>query len=104
MRSLGTVGVMKTTFALLATLTASSSALAADVWTDPFPGVRRLHRSGGGQNVNAAVIDLCRPGVSLRVTASSERRQTVSSFASAVGAEVAVNGDFFNFTDYAEAR
>jgi hypothetical protein len=92
---------MKTTFALLATLTASSSALAADVWTDPFPGVRRLHRSGGGQNVNAAVIDLCRPGVSLRVTASSERRQTVSSFASAVGAEVAVNGDFFNFTDYA---
>lgn len=93
---------MKTTLraALLLSL-AGTSALAADAWTEPFPGLRRLHRSGGGQNVNAMVVDLCRSGVALRVTDSGERRQTVSSFGNAVGAEVAVNGDFFNFTDYA---
>ncbi|MCZ7687467.1 MAG: phosphodiester glycosidase family protein [Sandaracinaceae bacterium] len=39
--------------------------------------------------------------MSLRATASSERRQTVPSFGSAVGAEAAVNADFFSFETYA---
>lgn len=84
----------------LVLISASSATLAADTWTNPFPGVRRLHRSGNGQNLNAAVVELCTAGVSLRTTASGERRQTVSSFGSSVGAELAINGDFFNYADY----
>ncbi len=75
---------------------------AQDTWTTPYPGVRRLfRRASGPRRIHALVIDLCAEGVSLRATASSERRQTVPSFASAVGAEAAVNADFFSFETYA---
>lgn len=73
---------------------------AQDTWTDPFPGVRHLHRRTSNQNVHVVVVDLCAAGVSARGTASSERRQTPSSFGRAVGAQVAINGDFFSFSDY----
>lgn len=72
-----------------------ASAGAADAWTDPLPGVRRLHRTGGSQNVNVLVVDLCAAGVSVRATAKGERGRTVSSFATLVGAQAAVNGDFY---------
>lgn len=77
-----------------------SVAHAADTWTDPFPGVRRLHRTTSSQNINVLVVDLCAPGVSVRATASGERQRTVGSFAAAVGAQAAVNGDFFSYADY----
>jgi MYXO-CTERM domain-containing protein len=79
---------------------ASTSALAADAWSDPHPGMRRLHRVTANQNINVLVIDLCAPGVSVRATKSSERQRTVSSFGTLVGAEAAINGDFFSFSDY----
>ncbi len=88
--------------ALLAAGTlAPSIAQAADSWSDPFPGVRRLHRVTASQNINVLVVDLCARGVSVRATASGERQRTVSSFAGAVGAQAAINGDFFSFSDYA---
>jgi hypothetical protein len=77
-----------------------ATALALDTWTKPFPGVKRLHRKTSTQNVNALVIDLCAPGVSLRATASSQRKRTVSSFGKLVGAQAAVNGDFFSYSNY----
>lgn len=77
-----------------------AAAHAADAWTDPFPGVRRLHRTTATQNINVLVVDLCAPGVSVRTTATGERQRTVSAFATAVGAQAAVNGDFFSFSDY----
>ena len=80
---------------------APSLAEAADAWTDPFPGVRRLHRTTSTQNINVLKVDLCAPGVSVRATATGERRRTVSSFATAVDAQAAVNGDFFSFETYA---
>lgn len=49
----------------------------------------------------ALEIDLCASGVSARATRSNERQRTVSSFAGLVGAEAAVNGDFFSFATYA---
>ncbi len=79
---------------------APSPATAADAWSDPFPGVRRLHRTGANQNLNVLVVDLCAPGVSVRATATGERQRTVPSFAAAVGAQAAVNGDFFSFANY----
>lgn len=73
---------------------------AADTWTDPAPGVRRLRRVTTNQNINVLVVDLCAPGVSVRATASGERQRTVSAFGTAVGAQAAVNGDFFSFETY----
>lgn len=92
-------------FAPLLTLTGllvatAGVAHAADSWTDPFPGVRRLHRTSTTQNINVLKVDLCAPGVSVRTTGSGERQKTVSAFATAVGAQAAVNGDFFSFTNY----
>jgi Phosphodiester glycosidase len=81
---------------LIAALTlTSATAFATDDWTNPFPGVRRLHRYGPANvNVNAAVVDLCAPGVSVRTTAFDERAQRTSAFATGVGAQLAMNADF----------
>jgi MYXO-CTERM domain-containing protein len=49
----------------------------------------------------ALEIDLCASGVSVRATKSSERQRTVSSFAGLVGADAAINGDFFSYATYA---
>lgn len=77
-------------------LLASTAALATDVWEQPFPGVRHLHRTGPANvDVHAAVIDLCAPGVSVRHTGFEERGQRTSVFAQSVGAQLAINADFF---------
>ncbi len=80
--------------ALVFTATAGS-ALAADTWTTPFAGVQRLHRTGPNKlNLEAAVVDLCTAGIAVRHTAFEERQQKTSSFAAAVGAQLAINADF----------
>ncbi len=87
--------------ALVSNLWATRAA-AEDTWTTPFPGVRHLYRTASGpRRIHALEIDLCRAGISVRATATGERRQTVSSFAADVGAEVAINGDFFSYETYA---
>jgi hypothetical protein len=88
-------------FALLLALVATTAS-AADTWTTPFTGVRKLYRTSSSPNwqIHALEIDLDTPGIRLRSTASSERRRTPSSFARLVGAQLAVNGDFFNYSDY----
>lgn len=89
-------------FALAITFIASKSAFAADQWSTPHPGARKLFRTTSTPwRIHALEIDLCAQGVSLRATKSSERKRTVSSFAKLVGAEAAVNGDFFSFSTYA---
>lgn len=87
--------------ALALTLLATS-ALAADNWTTPFAGVRKLYRTSSSPNwqIHALEIRLDQPGISLRSSASGERRRTPSSFARLVGAQLAVNADFFSYTDY----
>lgn len=80
---------------------ASSLASAADTWTTPFAGVRHLHRTTTTPwNIHALAIDLTTPGLKLQSTATAQRRRTPSSFAQLIGAQVAVNADFFSFTDY----
>jgi len=69
---------------------------AQDAWTTPFPGVRHLHRVLPDQDIHALQVDLCADGVSVRVTASAERGQRTSAFGSAVGAQLAINGDYFD--------
>ena len=87
-------------FALVLLL--AHAALAGDTWTTPYPGVRKLFRttSSPAQEIHALVIDLDTPGIRLRTTATGERQRRTSSFAQLVGAQLAVNGDFFSYTDY----
>lgn len=77
-------------------------AEAADVWTTPFAGVRHLERKTTNPKwvINAVVVDLDTPGVTLDATASGERRKTTSAFAKSISAEVAVNADFFSYSSY----
>lgn len=76
-------------------------AAAQDRWTTPFPGVRYLdRRAPGPRRIFAAVIDLCAAGVRVRATAESEHHRTVPSYASLVGADVAINADFYNTSTF----
>lgn len=75
----------------------SLPALAQDVWTDPHPGIRYLHRSTAEpKEIHALLIDLRRPEITLRSTRESERGTTPSAFGRTVGAVAVVNGDFYN--------
>jgi hypothetical protein len=79
----------------------SLSLPAYAAWTNVHPGVDYSQWTNGTpQRISAIRVDLCYPGVSLRATKSGERRQTPSSFGQSVGAEVAINGDFFRYEDY----
>jgi exopolysaccharide biosynthesis protein len=88
---------------LLVVLLLSSPALAGEEWTTPFAGVRKVHLVTRDLQVHALEIHLDHPGVSLRSTASGERKQAVSAFAKGVGAQLAINADFFSYADYATA-
>lgn len=72
-------------------------AFAQDVWTEPVPGVRYLHRSTPEpKEIHALLVDLSRPEISLRATRENESGRTTSSFSNLVGAVAAINGDFYN--------
>lgn len=76
---------------------AASSALAQDTWETPYPGVTHLHRvTAEPVSIHAVIADLCTPGMRVRASRYEERGQAVSGFASEVGADVAINGDFFD--------
>lgn len=86
----------------LALALVASAASAADTWTTPFAGVRKLYRTSASPawQIHALEVRLDQPGVRLRSTATGERRRTPSSFARLIGAQLAINGDFFSYTDY----
>lgn len=93
--------VMKHAFVITSSLLAllitslATPALAVDTVTNPFPGGTLKHHVSGTQDLWVLRMDLCAPGVSVRTTGDGERGRTVSSFANLVGAQAAVNGDFF---------
>lgn len=60
---------------------------------NPFPGVT-LVRNGSSAMV---VANLCSPGVSVRATKYAERKATPQQWAENVGAQAAINADFFDF-------
>jgi hypothetical protein len=78
-----------------------SVAGAADTWTTVAPGIEHLFRTTAEPNeIHAVFVDLSRPEIYLRATMEGERKRTTSSFASLVGAKVAINGDLFDYADY----
>lgn len=86
----------------LAALAVPSLASAGDTWSNPFDGVKRLHRTTSGPNevVSALVVDLDMPGVHFESTASAQRKRTPTSFAKLVLSQAAINGDFFSYSTY----
>jgi len=89
-------------FGFASLLALAPVAHAKDTWTKPFDGVKRLHRvtTNPNENVNAVVVDLTTPGVRFQGTSTNQRKKTTSSFAKLVGAQVAINGDFFSYATY----
>src|SRR5688500_1909922 len=78
-----------------------ASALAADTWSDPHPGVRLLERATADPlRIALLEVDLCARGVELRATKEDERQDRVSDFGEAGGAQAAINADFFSYDDY----
>jgi hypothetical protein len=97
LRSLGFIVAVGSAAAVLH----PSSARAADTVTTPYPGMTWLHRTvAGSLELHALTVDLCAPGIAVRATAPTERQKTVSAFGALIGAEAAVNADFFSFADY----
>jgi len=91
------VGSMVTlSLALPALLALPKRALAADVWSDPYPGVRHLHRTRARVDVHILLIDLSAPEVSLVSTRPSDRGLPVGDFARQYGAEIALNANYFD--------
>jgi MYXO-CTERM domain-containing protein len=85
--------VMACLFAIVAV---AAEARAFDEITTPFPGGTLKHHVEGGQDLWVLRLDLCAAGVRVRGTAEGERGRRVSRFAADVGAQAAINGDFFS--------
>ncbi len=89
--------------AVLATLlcwlgSAPAAAASLDTETTPYPGMTHqvwLEASIPAR-IHVVVVDLSSGEISLSATTEPMRGSTVSAFASAVSAQVAINGDFFS--------
>jgi len=72
---------------------------ARDVWSEPNPGVRYLHRTTTTPcEVHALVVDLRAPGVRLAATRYDDRWASVSDHARTRGVAAAINGGFWTKT------
>lgn len=75
---------------------APSRASAIDVWTEPNPGIRHLHRTTAAPaEFHALVIDLDAPGVQIRCTPPRERWKATSAYARDANLAAAINGGFW---------
>ncbi len=82
--------------ACCAALALALPARAVDVWTEPNPGLRHLHRTTPAPaEFHALVVDLNAPGVRIRCTPLRERWKSTSAYAHDAGLAAAVNGGFW---------
>lgn len=81
----------------IAAVTTPASAAVLDQESTPYPGVtyQVWIDSVISARIHVAVIDLSSAEISLSSTTEPMRGSTVSTYASAVGAQVAINGDYF---------
>lgn len=93
-RTLSSRVVGAATFALFLGL--SGEARAVDVWTEPNPGIRHLHRTTPAPaEFHALVIDLTVPGVQIRCSPPRERWKSTSAYARDANLAAAINGGFW---------
>jgi uncharacterized protein (TIGR03382 family) len=69
---------------------------SAQSWQAIAPGVEYAELDRDGSKVYAARLDLCAPGLRLRATGPGEGPRTVSSYGQLVGANLAINGDWWS--------
>ncbi len=76
---------------------AAAETITFEIETEPYPGVRLLERHTTGPNwrIYAAFVSLCNDGVRIDARSSQAVRLTAAAWGSAIGAELAVNGDFY---------
>src|SRR5262245_22988636 len=80
----------------LGVLSVSGRALAVDVWTEPNPGIRHLHRSTPAPaEFHALVVNLNTPGVAIRCTPLGERWRSTSAYGRSAHLAAAMNGGFW---------
>jgi hypothetical protein len=80
----------------LGILAVGAPALAIDVWTEPNPGIRHLHRSTPAPaEFHALVVNLSTPGVSIRCTPLNERWRSTSAYGRNAHLAAAMNGGFW---------
>jgi hypothetical protein len=79
-----------------AVLGVAGTAGARDVWTDPYPGVRHLHRATDSIDVHALIVDLSSGDISLVATRPRDRSMPVREFAHRYGVDIAVNANYFD--------
>jgi len=77
-----------------------ASTLVSEDVTEPFPGVtvRERRYDDPDNDVWVAEVDLCAEGVEVLATEQPSSRRTTGSWAESVGAQLAVNGDFYAST------
>lgn len=87
---------------LVAAAAAVSAGATRTSSTEPYPGV--IHEVWSEAAIPARVhlvrVDLTSAEITVRATREDDRGRTVSAFAAAVGAQVAINGDLFAAAGY----
>jgi hypothetical protein len=82
--------------AALALVVTPRAAVALDVWSEPNPGIRHLHRTTPAPaEFHALIVDLNVPGVAIRCTPLRERWKATSAFARSANLAAAINGGFW---------
>lgn len=85
----------------------AGTIFGADLVTEPFPGVRYLHRHVSEPreiDMHVVIIDLNRPGVTIKATGPNGDRpgetdlETTREFAKRVKAQIGINSGFFSRT------
>lgn len=80
----------------LALFAVPTRARALDIWTQPNPGIRHLHRTTPAPaEFHALVVDLNVPGVAIRCTPLRERWKATSAYARGANLAAAINGGFW---------
>ena len=76
---------------------ASAETVTYENQTTPYPGMRVLERHTTGPNwrIHVAFVSLCNDGVHIDARSSQSSRITAASWGDAMGAQLAVNGDFY---------
>ncbi len=75
---------------------APTAAQAQDTWTDPYPGVRHLHRvTERPWDMHVVLVDLSRPELRVLGTTPDQRRSVTSEFARRSDSQIAINANFY---------
>ena len=88
---------MRSVSVVLFLLTAFAATADAQWSNTPWSGIRAIERTDPGPvRIRAFEVDLCSPGMTVRATRPAEANQVVSSWASSVDVQVAVNANMWH--------